>query len=138
MGVSTDAILAYGVDLGDDIDLDWLEDVDDIGEALESRLLEKLAGFTDEWTDGDETYFDRKQAAEEKTGVEIEYHCSYDYPMYFLAARGSVTRANRGYPQKVPTLLSRTRYWDESLLEAQKALGLEVKTPGWYLFSMWG
>lgn len=140
MGISTDAILAYGYDLGDDIEIEHEED-ESKGEVLERRLLERLVGFTDVWTKEDKTYFERERAAKKEMGLEIIYHCSEDYPMYFLASRGSEIRANRGYPVKINPLDINDNHdhWNAKLKEGMEALDIEPKDePGYHLFSMWG
>lgn len=147
MSVSTDAILAYGHDLGEldaiyELELDWLKDADDPGEALDDRLLAELAGFTEEWSETNNAragYFKRKDAAADATGVEVITHCSLDAPMYFLAARGSGVTASRGYPQKVLSPLVADPRWDERIARAVAALGLVLPDPpAWHLFSLWG
>lgn len=143
MTVSTDAILAYGHDLGEldalyELEPEWL-DRDNPGGALDARLLAELAGFTEEWVEGGHGYFDRKDVAEDATGVEVLTHCSLDVPMYFLAARGSELTASRGYPQKALSPLVVDPRWDERIARAVAAIGLVLPDPpAWHLFSMWG
>jgi len=64
-------------------------------------------------------------------------HCSYDYPMHFLALRGTKTRAARGYPQAVtaeapsPEQIAAMRQFCEQY-------GIEWHEPAWHIFSLWG
>jgi hypothetical protein len=158
MGVSTDAILAYGYDLGGDeggwkvagageygeLDLPWLDDEAEdyaFGEAAMDRIL-AAAGFTE--TDyRAEGYYDRKHAAEARAGVEIETYCSGDYPMYLLAAK--VHTVARGFIKDAAALLAEAdeatlREWDAKLAGAVAALGMTPvqERPTWLLCSYWG
>jgi hypothetical protein len=157
MGVSTDAMLMYGYDLGGDEEwrlrecgeygelppLDWWQESDDedapdfIG-AAERRLLAEVAGFTetDRRADG---YFDRKQEAERQLGVEFESHCSGEYPMWVLSAK-TIT-VYRGYLKVITTdTLAVEPEWDQRLRAALDALGLQPtqEQAAWLLCSYWG
>jgi hypothetical protein len=161
MGQSTNAVLAYGYDLGGDEGgwkikgageydelpkIDWYDDSEDnddgFVEQAEKRLLAQIAGFTEKWEQGAEGYFARAKAAEERVGVEFESYCSGDYPMYVLAAH--VITVHRGGSKLIDPneLLAQpeTEGWDAKLAAAIKALGItptQVK-PGWVLVSYWG
>lgn len=139
MGQSTDAILAYGHDLGadDDLELRFLdEDDDDVGGQIERRLRAEIASFDEEWAPESQDFFAREREADAATGVEVVGHCSCDYPMRLLAARGSVNRAGRGEPQEIVSL-EVLPGWNERLAAARAALGLPEATPGWVLASHW-
>lgn len=159
MGVSTDAILAYGYDLGGDedgwkvreageygeLELDWLgeedEDYEGFGEAAMARIR-AAAGFTEtDWQA--EGYYDRKHAAEKLAGVEIETYCSDEAPMYLLAAK--VHTVARGSIKDAAALMAgaddATRQeWDAKLAAAVTALGMTPvqEKPAWLLCSYWG
>jgi len=125
MGVSTDAILAYGYALPevDPEELDWVdEDEDgyfDFGTAVEERLV--AAGIE---------------------GVHITTHCSVDYPMYLLTTysrtswRGDVGRVDAHEMVARPP----AEGWDVKLDAAMTALGLtcDQERPSWLLCSDWG
>jgi hypothetical protein len=158
MGTSTDAILFYGYNLGSSEDEwhieeagedgewepDWYDakdgDDDDIVTAAENRLLASV-GFTEsDWrVDG---YYERKGHAEARVGVELDSHCSGDFPIYFLAAHKIVAR--RGYAEEIDlTQLEASRVeqdWDGKLRAAVEALGITPKQAGpkWLLVSYWG
>ncbi len=156
MSTSTDAILAYGYDLGGEeewrveqldedgaLQLDWFdpeaEDADFI-ETATDRLLAG-AGFTEtDWHAPG--YFDRKAEAETRVGVEFDTYCSGDYPLYVIAAK-RVTVA-RGYIENLDlAALARDVIelrWDEKLAAALQVLGITPKQskPGWLLCSYWG
>lgn len=155
MGQSTNAILAYGFNLGSENDgweaeetdeygglrLDWWNGNDDFIEAAKERLLAELAGFTEtDWqADG---YFARKREAEARLGVEFESYCSDDYPMWLLAAttitvyRGDVKALDLAALQREAA----ESVYNDKLRAALTALGLTPKQeqPGWLLVSMRG
>lgn len=155
MGVSTDGILAYGYDLGESgeqhfvgFDEDdapaWLKedpddedtDLKDFGDAAERRLLD-ASGFTETWeTRIGDGYHKRETEAQKALGVQIETHCSGDYPMYLLAAK--VITASRGTAEAVDLTLPDNAA--ERLAWAVETLGLDVgdQKPRWLLASYWG
>jgi hypothetical protein len=140
MGVSSDGILVYGYDIGE------LEDSlygvvpedydDDFREWVEDKLLESV-GFTEQDWEA-EGYFDRKREAENRLGVEVVVHCSYEYPMYILGIKGTITRAWRGSPQLIANLDVHTE-WGGTLRDAALLLGIElVGDPGCIRASVMG
>jgi hypothetical protein len=92
MGMSSDGILVFGIALDEDEQpkfmRDWMEDNDyfDFEEFLWTHL-----GMQDA------EYEDRRKAVD-SSPVDLVVHCSYDYPMYVLAVRGTDINASRGYP----------------------------------------
>lgn len=153
MGTSTNAYLMYGYDLGDadgwkiqgiDEYEPWEPEWLDEGEGLHGsaeKLLLAAVGFTEtDWhADG---YFDRKKAAEEQAGVEIESHCSGEYPMYVLSAK-KIT-AYRGDVKTVDFAALQAHVLDADLdgklARACDVLGLRPvqEQPAWLLCSYWG
>jgi hypothetical protein len=144
MGISTDAILVYGYDLGDDPDCEWWanrhendEDLD-FGTEAEYKMLSGI-GFTERWYEGNVGHFDRKREAEKNLGVEIVYHSSYDYSMYILAAKEF--RAYRGDVTviKMSDLIVDSER-DKKLRSALNSLEIKPvnEYPQWMLVSMWG
>jgi hypothetical protein len=112
MGVSTGAILAFGIDLGAGDDLP--ESLADVEDGLE------------EWLYG-----------QKDLPFEAITHCSYDYPMYFLAAKGTQVRANRGHPS-VAQMTQATPEQIEAMRAFCEQHGLEWKEPSWQIFRLWG
>jgi hypothetical protein len=146
LGGDEDGWLIEGADEYGEFDLnqlDWYSEEDGFIESVERRLLEVVAGFTEtDWrADG---YPERKAAADATVGVEMESHCSGDYPMYVLAAK--VITAYRGDAKVVelPDLVDRSRpgveSWNDKLTAALDALGITPKQqrPEWLLCSYWG
>lgn len=143
MGTSTNGILAYGYDLGEDFaglsdyernEPAWYDESEGWQESAEKALL-AAHGFTEtDWqVDG---YFARKKAAEEEMGVELDTYCSGDYPMFLLAAK--VQTCYRGDADPVDLTLPDNA--DERLAWALGVLGITPKAdrPQWLLASYWG
>jgi hypothetical protein len=163
MGVSTDAILAYGYDLGGEDEWKVLE-TDEYGGllpgtggwvpdpeteegydliGLAERHLLDASGFTETYEDGRDGYFGREGEAKAALGVEFETYCSGDYPMYLLAAK--VLTVARGYVEDAGALIAAAdeaarQEWDAKLASALRALGLTPaqERPAWLLCSYWG
>ncbi len=129
MGQSTNAILCYGINLGDDFDnlepcpfLDAVEaaaeaargsddDYFDLTEWIADRLLTETftepdphpeLGYKPGDPDWEEhfAWYKRRAGAAGALHVELVRHCSGKYPMYILAARPVFT-AYRGSPEAV-------------------------------------
>lgn len=70
--------------------------------------------------------------------ADMVMHCSYDYPMYILAVRGTETTASRGYPETLDDALPTV---PSEKIDAFKAWCAERGIDGdpkWILCSMWG
>ena len=188
MGVSTDGILAYGIDLskGDegyavkvpwakhtDPDYEEPEDSEDIedeedndieawwaevngvsskelwkqyyaweaenktGDYIKDNdLVDRYEKLHPEWRVALDKYYEDKKATDETCPVEIVQHCSYEYPMYILAAKGQHWNAWRGHPVEIESLnvdeAARVR-----LKEFCRVYDIEFE-PKWILASMWG
>ncbi|WP_431881702.1 hypothetical protein [Micromonospora chalcea] len=144
MGTSTNAYLAFGIDLGKPGD--W-----------RIREFTEDGRFTLPWFTGDPDDFaheallhlarerghdvDFIDDAEEALDLEALRHRHGDHPMYVLAAR--VVRAWRGDVVAVDfAALERERAerrWDERLISACQVLGITPTqgTPSWVLCSYW-
>ena len=144
MGVSTDAILAFGFDLGlEDEPPAFLQQEGEDAPSLDfEEFIQQEAGIqyphgfgygTPEY----DAYYQAKKAAIEACPVDLIMHCSHEYPMYFLAVRGTESKAYRGSPTKVeaapiePAQVQAMREWCG-------AHGIEWQEPAWHIFSMWG
>jgi hypothetical protein len=146
MGQSTNAILAFGFDLG-------AEEEDCVPEALRAACDDGDGGFdfetlvladaglrepnhqdykAPEWR----AYWDAKDAAVKAYPVALEFHCSGEYTMYFLAIQGTVTTARRGYPQVVE-LASIAPEKEQALRDFCERFGIEWVEPRWTVFSYW-
>lgn len=136
MGESTDAILAYGYNLGgEDPGYTFKEfDQDDYRVRLD-------------WYDEDNDFEGFNWQAEKRLkevgveGIEIVLHCSYEVMSYILAAHHVI--ASRGYPEDIDFETLKTmavvEAWDNKLKQACEALGITFNVkPGWILASMRG
>lgn len=139
MGQATDAILAYGYDLGGadsewklaglskygELTADWWDESEDLGEDAD------FATALIAWIGGDVR----------DVGVEVVTYCSESSPMYLLAATQITVR--RGHlhevtPETLGAPEDRAR-WDELLDRHVAALGIRPvqERPGWLLVSYW-
>lgn len=136
MGQSTDAILAFGFDLGEELPEKIQEELDAINdnEGIES-WLEMIAGV-EPWSPEAKDWWKRRDDAVAKIPVDFIRHCSGDYPMYFLAIRGTEMRASRGYPEPI-TMPASIVGWREILRDFCAEHGIEYEEPDWHIFSMW-
>lgn len=149
VGVSTNAILAFGFDLG-------VEGAEELAELFMPGVdTEEDESFEfDEWIATQagvvypeehsgidspefEDYSTKREAAIAACPVEVITHCSYDYPMYFLALRGTKISASRGYPVAITTPTPTAEQ-----IAAMRAFceqhGIEWQEPSWHIFSLWG
>lgn len=161
MGQSTNAMLVYGYHLGSGDggwlvegvgeygelpDLPWLdednEDGGDFQESAERRLLAEIAGFTETWSSGGEGYHQREREAKGRLGVEFDTHCSGDYPMYLLIAKGITVYRGSAEALDLAALATEPEMsgWDEKLRAALTALGITPtqERAQWLLCSYWG
>lgn len=124
MGQSTDGIIAFGIDLEEDLPESWNPyDSDDYDEDF----------------DAEDWIIERQGAV---PAVEVIRHCSGEYMMYILAIPGTELSASRGYPKKFdpstleidPEKVQAFNAWIEKYIpEDERPDG----GPSWLLFSMW-
>ncbi|MGX1786872.1 hypothetical protein ACWIGM_09060 [Bosea sp. NPDC055332] len=129
MGVSSDGLLVYGIDLGDEKP-EFLGSHDDMDEFLDEQ-----SGLPTWGEDGHS--FNAQSDYRDKCPADLTRYCSYDYPMHILAVRGTESRVSRGYVTEIETLSV-----DPEKVEAFKAWcadhGIEDAEPKWLLCSMYG
>lgn len=150
MGVSNNAILAFGFALGDECErpqcLNVEGDEDDTYETFDDMVLAK-SGLQE--PEGKQEYKSKDNSPEWKhyyqkaneimaaCPVEIVWYCSYDYPMYFIALKGTEQKAYRGYAEKVTM-----REIKPEEIAAFKSFceeyEIEWEEPAWSIFSMNG
>lgn len=125
MGLSTDAILCYGIALDDDESWE-VHDVMGVEEYDNDEFCEWLEKINEEL---------------EAVGLYIDSHCSAEYPMYYICVHETAISANRGYPQivtmeRIGIINERTKEkWDKKLKEACKQYNFPYKNPEWLLMS---
>ena len=156
MGVSTDAVIFYGILLDkDDCECQFNDNEGDYEEdyAKKKGWVENDGGLYDEKgeyaLDKDspegkkaEKIWDKNRAElskiTEDCDVEIGMHCSGDYPMHYVGIKESETFARRGYPVQIDaTNLSIETDWVDKLKDYCKTMGIKYKKPSWHLVSWW-
>lgn len=134
MGVSTDAILIYGILLSDFEDqpysaLPFSESDDEDFEDTLARL--QVAPVYPE-----EGCWDDKRAAVAACPLMLVEHCSYEFPMWVLGIRDSHKEARRGYPETFQELNSISSESLAVLKEWCERYNIKFE-PQWVLCSMW-
>lgn len=104
MGVSNDAVLVFGQDFQEELP-DFLVQAAEQGLEFED-LVYRLAGLADNWRDNmtdleRSTLCDLRREALDACPVDLVRYCSWDYPMYILAVRGTEISASRGNIREV-------------------------------------
>ena len=147
MGVSTDAILFYGFEI--DENFEWPKgfvDEDEKWPDLDEFLLfqDDFPGYPENATSTERgKYFEYRAKTLKRLKfdcpVEIDYHCSSDYPIWFIAAKGSIIRANRGWSQtfKPNVDLIPINSPDYRIELWCKNNGIPFKELKWHLASCW-
>ena len=118
MGVSTDAMIAFGMPIPSLDDRNYMDDTE-------------------------ESLWDIAHAMEKEFGVTMVQHCSGEYPMWFIAVADSVKRAHRGYLEvlDVPNMAAMDEQASEQKIHAA-ADHFHIELPkdskvAWNLFSNW-
>jgi hypothetical protein len=141
MGARTNAILAFGFDLGEDLPEKLSEALHDDGidgdteefEVKESGVeVKHWQSYTDY-----KDYAKAKKHALSKFPIEFVKHCSGEYTMYFLAIRGTEQTALRGYPEKINLDKDVTEEKIAFMKEFCLKYDIEWQEPAWHIFSMW-
>lgn len=134
MGVSTDGILVFGFEIGEEGDEpDFLaEHNGDFEEFLHS-----VSGLP-RWGEPGHSFAAFREF-EKGFPIELVSHCSYEYPMYILAVNGTKKKASRGYPEVIsPEELIISDEKIEAFKKFCDDYGIEWQEPKWLLCSMWG
>ncbi len=144
MGVSTDGILCYGVNLGGECSGESVVDEFpwDKHDGDEEEWWRYINGFTEEWTRAtSDAYFKRCKAFDAKHPfpVEIVRHGSGDYTDIIIAVKGTVTTAKRGYPEEIDrgAVASASAILAHSKFLAEHLGVTTADGPEWILCSMW-
>lgn len=112
MGISCDAEIAYGFDLGEFTD--WPEVLT--------------------YASGAHRYFDEDLLPDD-CGVSVHHHSHYDSNYYILAVDGTHKCASWGTPEKFTSFPEITTEQIAKLEAFCKQFGLPFKTPEWLLFA---
>lgn len=128
MGVSTNAILAFGFDLGEELPDAFTADEDEYFDWWE--WICKHLGIEDE-------DYAVRQAAIKAFPMDMITYCSNEYPMYFIAVSGTKQTTRRGDVDEVEfTSVSADEI--QALREFCDKTGIEWQEPRWRLMSYWG
>lgn len=135
MGQSTDALIAFGVDHGEDANFPWGDDIE-VWWAKRNGIEEPTSPY-EENKEAYRVYWREKHESMKTCPVELVRHCSQECPMWILAVPGTLRRANRGYPQNIGS----SHMVDEDKRVAFVRFCNEHKISlegiGWLLFSDW-
>ena len=130
MGISSDGIFFYGMCWNDE-DKPWKEPTDE-----ELSAMKKIKSYVDE-NDWETLYQVRSGIKVEKSPVELDIHCSFEYSMPLLAVKETLVSASRGCPEKVKTVLVKPE-WDDQLRDFCKIMGIKWQQPAWWVTSLYG
>ena len=126
MGVSNDAQLVFGFAFEDEESKpEFLGEFDDLDDYLTAALTDQS--------------YEKQRKIIEACPAEIIWHCSYDYPMYILAVRGTMISSSRGYLEEItsekltvaPEKIAAFKTWCEEN-------NIEYQEPKWLLCSING
>lgn len=148
MGVSTDAILFWGLCFDEENVYPWNQgndDPDDEEEFDPDKRYAAAVGIKEphpeyhkqddaDWTQ----YWDKQRKAVKAAGCDVGYHCSDECSMYYVCVSDSETKAYRGSPKEIKSLDVPDK-WREMLADYCKKMGIKTKQkPRWWLVSYWG
>lgn len=144
MGVSTDATLFWGIDLGEEIELHDHTNEFDLYEFNE-QWQKAHAPASPEPTDYDSAEYAAYRKAyagwrKSSENIAIDTHCSDSYPMYYVAVDRHTRHAGRGDLTSVDPRKMVSTYLDKQmLLKFLAEAGIKYEgEPGWLLCSYWG
>jgi hypothetical protein len=136
MGVSTNAYLAFGINLGEECPESWGNGFDEYEYVKEKTGLVYPDGAKD--SPEMDAYYQELFKRTKELPVEIVNHCSGNYPMYFVAVKRTVHTARRGYPEQIkPEDMVVSEQEIVTLRAFCEEQGIEWKEPVWHLFSYW-
>ena len=146
MGVSTDAILFWGFFLtedeeGEDDEMPWLDEEYewDTFYAKQLGIEEPTVPYNrddEEVVEIYHAYWRSNREAAKASGCDIAYHCSGDYPLYYVTVEESRIRASRGYPEEITDLCAAPE-WHDRLQRFCKVMDIPWQEPKWWLVSLW-
>jgi hypothetical protein len=156
VGVSTDAIICYGIPVKEDVKLPWNDDngqgdIEDwwLYTAMKfchtfdpyDKEGNRLEGTTDDMISAYHAEAD-KFLEDHPCPVELIWHCSYDYPMFIIALPGSLVTSCRGDVTKIdPDMIAKAPFYQGTAALHDFIYTHKIPTDGkigWHLVSMWG
>jgi hypothetical protein len=144
MGVSTNALIAFGFDLGEELPEKMQElfiggdgfDFDKVV-VIDTGIFAPAEEYSDATKEVYSEHWAAVREARERFPITIEEHCSGDYPMFFLAIARTVQSARRGCPE----VMRKQEITEQQITELRNFCvrwGIDWQEPDWYLFSYWG
>lgn len=103
MGFSTDALLFFGIDYGDECPFADGDAAYEAEQAWTAEYGPPKPGNTDDYhsTEWESWRRDKHEWEKTGTGITVSTHCSGDSPMYFVALTAFSWRACRGCPKEI-------------------------------------
>jgi len=144
MGVSTDGILFFGINLGDDEDREELLPWEEEGEEGDwgDFVTRKLGIVHPDEEDGPlvDAYYLQKHIALIALGCEVQIHGAESCCAQAVVVKSSYKSASRGFPEKLSQefLNSITEEDITKLKKFCELMGVEYQEPSWILTSWWG
>lgn len=140
MGISSDGILFFGIDLGVDEDMESPWNDGDWEDIYYEKMREKFPGKYPEknYIDKDKSkaFFVAKKELEDN-GCIIGIHCSFEYSMLYVAVTESVVNAHRGYPEEVKSFEVKPD-WIQKIKDFCELMDIKYEEPKWILTSLYG
>lgn len=135
MSQSTNAIIAFGFPIDEDTELPW-DDFDNFETwwAAVNEIKKPQVPYNDDNKSLFTTYWEKKNALVQQCPVELDRHCSTDYPMWFLSLSKTIIMAYRGDPVALPILPTHN---PQPIIDFCKTYNIEYKEAKWYLYSDW-
>ena len=140
MGQSTDGILVYGIDFGEDFDSERFVDAD--GDQDFEGFIHLERGVSPIMDVESTTYRDARWNAQKEAvknyPIELVKYCSGNYPMYVVAVPGTKIRASRGDAKIItPDRLRVTNEQETALKGWCEQHDIKWSQPHWLLCSVW-
>ena len=149
MGVSTDAIICYGISYEEGYKFPW-----DHKNSIEEWWVDDVLGFTPSIqiydSEGNHLpkvteeqinqYWKERRDFEDKCPLPVELirHCSWGYPMFIVAVPSTVIYAHRGYPKELnPKHFDLSNHNIQSFIDFCKKHNIYEEDPKWWLCSFW-
>lgn len=151
MGVSTDGLLFLGILIDEESECPWEDEKDEDGETGTWYSWEdhyaRLKGCPKPDVPYDtpknkalhSAYWDAKRKILEACAVEMDTHCSGEYPLWYVALKRLRWSASRGSPDSFEVLPVATDEDRAAVVEFCKLMDIKCEEkPQWHLASYWG
>lgn len=145
MGVTTNGLLFFGIDLGEDWEPLWgedfgFEDLEEFDDFLVKETPYANGSYPETASEEErDRWWKARKGIIEATPVDHVIHCSFDYPMHAFVVRGFSFSASRGFPDEIsPDSLVVP---EAKIAEFKRWLeehDFPVEEPKWFLASLWG